>query len=228
MRKLSLLFYLAALCLPLVAFAGKNDDQKGKGGPVTVKVLLKDGSRAKGELTTGWVRWPAKTINENFKIKTADGAQREILAIDVDSIWASDSKSPFTSVLTPVGRMFKVKDLCLIVRCGPKSDNAEILSYITWVNIKYGNRSRWEPHTTYLVRFGNDSIAYPFYYPMQNGDFNIKLMKKALKESRPGTAEYIESFFKKNKKLRKQLREHPEYLLEAYDLFLKGEPVPEK
>ncbi|MDE6127019.1 MAG: hypothetical protein K2G30_08690 [Muribaculaceae bacterium] len=224
MRKLSAIFLLVLICLPIAAFAGK----KGKDdSPVMVKVLLKDGSRAEGELTTDWVRWPAKTINENFKIRTADGNQREILAVDVDSIWASDSKDAFTSVLTPVGRMFKVKNRCWVVRCGPKSENAEILSYITWVNITYGNRSRWEPHTTYLVRFGNDSIAYPFYYPKQNGDFNIRLMKKELKDSRPGAAEYIEAYFKKNKKLRKQLPDNPALLLEAYDMFLKGEPVAE-
>ena len=212
---------LGVLCMPLAGAAKKDKKEDKNDGPVMVSVLLKDGSRAEGELTKDWFRWPAKTINENFKVRQADSMEREIRSEEVDTILRSDVKDPYTSVLTPVGRMFKIKDRCWIVKCGPKSENAEILTFVSWMNISYGTRSQWEPHTTYLVRFGNDSVAYPFYYPIQNGDFNVKLMKKALKERRPGTAEYIESYFKKNKKLRNQLREHPEYLLEAYDQFLK-------
>lgn len=219
MRKLLVLLFLLSLSLPFAAIAKKKE--KGNDEPQTVKVLLKDGSRVEGKLTTDWFRWPAKSINENFKVGQPDGSEREIRSEEVDTIWCSNEKTPWTSVLTPVGKMFKVKNCCWIVKCGPKSANAEILTYVAWANISYGTRSQWEPHNTYCVRFGNDSIAYPFYYPIQNGDFNVKLMKKALKESRPGTAEYIEQYFKKHKDQRKQLREHPELLLEAYEQFLK-------
>lgn len=208
------------LLMPAVASGGKKEEKSPEKQP-RVEVLLKDGSRTAGKLTQDWFRWPAKSINENFKVTADDGVETRYEAMQVDSIFEPETGLRYTVASIPVPKLTNKNNVeQWIVECGPRSEHAEILIYVAWFNMQYGTRSQWEPRRTYCVRFGSDSTIWPFYYPPQNGEFNMGIMKRGLKDVRPEAVKYIEEYFKKNKKLRKQLPENPALFLEAYEEYL--------
>ncbi len=219
MRIGALLPVVLVLVFPFSAFAKKHEEKKEKNDYVVVK--LKDGSTSEGMLTKGWFRWPSKTINENFKVRLADGNEVEYTSEQVDSILITEAGARFTTADIPVPKLGNRNNRAhWIVRCGPKSEHGEILTYMTRALVNYGVREVWEDCYTRCIRFDDDTEIYPFDYS-KNGGFNLSVMKKALKDKRPGLVDFLNKYFKENKKLKKEIGEHPEYFLDAYEEFLK-------
>ena len=226
--RLSVLFAIVtAIALPLAASPKKekkddgNEKQEQNDKHVYVTVVLDDGSRTEGELTKGWFRWPAKTINENFKVRLADGQEVEYTSQEVDSILIPASGRRLTTAYIPVPKLFNKNNMVKwIVACGPKSEHGEILTYMSRALVKYGNKERWVDCYTRCMRFDNDSTIYPFDYS-QNGGINLSLMKKFLKETRPEAVDFIDRYFKADKKLKKELSDRPELFLAAYEEYLR-------
>ncbi|MCM1071449.1 MAG: hypothetical protein NC210_05485 [[Clostridium] fimetarium] len=218
-----LIAMLAAMMIPFAAFGKKEkkgaDDNKA---PHNYRVVLSDGSTVEGILSKDWVRWPAKSVNVDFKIKAPDGTETKITVEEIDTIYDLTNGDKFIAANIPVpkigntGRVVK-----WIAKCGPKSEHGEIITYVAWFSFSNGTRSNWELAPVHCMRFDNDSVAYPFQYPNQNGSFNTSVMKKHLKEIRPEAVEYINKYFKDNKKLKKQLPDNPGLFLEAYEQYLR-------
>jgi len=213
---------LAASIIPF-AVSGKKEKKEAEDKiPHTYKVSMTDGSTVEGILSQDWVRWPAKSINVNFKIKTSDSVEQKITVNEIDTIFDLTSGEKFVAANLLVPRIGKTgRILKWIAQCGPKSDHGEIITYVAWFTFMRGNRSVWEIAPVHCIRFENDSVAYPFQYPQQNGSFNTAIMKKHMKETRPDAIEYLNKYFKDNKKLRKQLPDNPGLFLDAYEEYLR-------
>lgn len=221
MRLQALFAFLLAVALPVAVSARKKKEAEDNDKQAHLVVKLKDASVVEGALTKSWFRWPAKTINENFKMSLADGTEVEYTSHQIDSIFIPRQDRRFTSAYIPVPRLRnKNNAVKWIVECGPASEHGEILSYMSRVYVKRGNKTYWETAVTHCMRFECDSVIYPFYYE-KNGGFNLSVMKNALKQSRPGAVEYINNYFKANKKQKKELVDSPELFLEAYEEYLR-------
>ena len=215
-----LLTLILVLALPVALSAKKESDKEEKTPRNPIVVKLTDGTTLAGELTAGWYRFPSKTINENFKMRPPGGEEIEITSEQVASIIFPDTGTRFTAADIPVPSLRNKNNVeHWIVECGPKSEHAEILSYKTRALVTYGTFQRWEDCATRCVRFGDEKEIYPFEYD-RNGGFNLNVMKKMLNDRHPGLIDYMKRYFKENKKLKKELNEHPEHFLEAYEKFL--------
>lgn len=220
MKKL-LIIAMALTLLAPAAMAKK--EKKEKEQPHEYVVKMTDGKEVAGILSQDWVRWPAKSVNVDFKIKQSDGKEQQITVNEIDTIYDKTSGERFVGANIPSPRLGKAgRIIKWIAKCGPKSEHGEVLTYVAWYNFSRGTFSEWQLANTHCMRFDNDSIAYPFYYPPQNGEFNTSIMKKHLKEIRPEVVEYLTKYFKSNKEQRKQLSEHPELFLEAYETYMKN------
>lgn len=215
-----LLAMLAFLLVP-AAIVAKNDKKKEKEPPHQYLVKLNDGEEVSGILSQDWVRWPAKSVNVDFKIKSTDDTEHKITVEQIDTIYDLTSGQKFVAINIHSPRLGKSgKIIKWIAECGPKSEHGEILTYVAWFSFMRGTRSEMDLARVRCMRFENDSITYPFYFPPQNGEFNIHQMKKYLKDIRPDAVEFIDKYFKQNKDLRKRLADEPGIFLEAYEKFL--------
>ncbi len=213
---------LMAILLVGGSYAKKKNENKEKTLPDTYLVKLKDGSTLEGTLSKDWVRWPSKTINEDFNIVDNSGKEYTITVNEIDTIFDITSGDVFIAAYVPSPKIGNLKNTNKwIVKLGPKTSNGEIISYFSRYQYNVGQYSRWGGDYVHCMRFDNDSIVYPFRYPDNNGGFNLSIMKKWLKNMRPDAVEYINSYFKKNKEQRKQLYEKPELFIEVYEEYLK-------
>lgn len=220
--KKTLIIALTLTLLAPAAMAKKEKTKKEKEPPHEYVVKMNNGNAISGILSQDWVRWPAKSINVDFKIKQSDGTEQQITVNEIDTIYDMTDGRKFVAVNLPYPRIGKTGNIVKwIAKCGPKSEHGEVLTYTAWYNFQRGTFFEWGLAETHCMRFENDSIAYPFYYPPQNGEFNTSIMKKKLKEIRPEAVEYLTKYFKSNKEQRKQLQKHPELFLEAYEDFIQ-------
>lgn len=207
--------------IPMSVFAKKEKDKKEP--PHQYSVSMNDGTTIEGVLSQDWVRWPAKSVNVDFKIKTAGGEERKITVNEIDTIYDLTNGEKFVAANLLSPRIGKTgRTVKWISKCGQKSSHGEILSYVAWFNFLQGSRSSWDLGTVHCIRFENDSVAYPFHYPPQNGEYNVSVMKKQLKTIRPDAVEFIDRYFKSNKAEKKKLAEQPELFLNVYEDYLKS------
>ncbi len=176
---------LAAMMIPFAAFGKKKKKETRHDKALhDYRVALSDGSTVEGFLSKDWVRWPAKSINVNFKIKGSDGTETKITVEEIDTIYDLTNGDKFIAANIPVPKIGNIgRVVKWIAQCGPKSEHGEIITYVSWFSFNIGTRSEWRLSPVHCMRFENDTIVYPFQFPSQNGSFNMAFMKKRLKES---------------------------------------------
>lgn len=200
-----------AICMLLGAVAAHATEPAPE-----ITVTLKDGTRQECTLLKSWV---AKgKLNREFQVRLPDGTEKWLNSSEVDSITVPGMNLRYAV------HGFKDRKEQWIMRCGPSTENAEILTYAMYANTGTGAPgpmfSRWENSYVHAIRFKGDSVVHPFYFHMMGGLY-LKFMKKHLKDSHPGLMKHIEAYFKENKDRKKSLAEHPEYFLDAYEDFLR-------
>ncbi|ROS89673.1 MULTISPECIES: hypothetical protein [Muribaculaceae] len=203
-KRLFIILYLA-ISFVVASHAQQHDKDD-------IIISLSDSTKIHGTLLKSWFT-PGK-LNREFLMKLSDGSEKWFNSSDVDSIEFKHNKDKWAA--------HDIKGERWFMRCGPSTDSAEILTYYIYAPPNIKRRPILaDLRFTHAIRIKGDSEIYPFYHQMFWG-FNLKWIKKSLKRKYPGLVEYIEDYFKQNKDLKKALYQHPDYILQVYEDFLKN------
>ena len=215
------LFILLFVVFGLLVFADASaKDKKDKNDDV-VSVTMLDGTVEKGVVTKSWggFKFKSKDFNRAFTVKTDDGRELKLNAADVDSIYfplRGDDKMKTYRVHTiafpSLGNRNATKQW--IAGEARKSEHAKIVVTNIWVNVRHVTYSAWDLRALPCILFEGDSVAYPFYY-YDNGNFNISVMKHWLNKKNPELYKHIETYFKTNKKAKKEVGDNWNIMLDA-------------
>ena len=221
-----ILFVMAALVLFLSVEASAKKSKEEKENENVIEVTLTDGKVEKGRVTTYWTYPMKKGYSRTFKIKTDDGRDIKFDVTDIDSLYfplrTEEQFRTYRPMLVPrpkIGNKSNVEEwICAV---GKRSEHAQLYFPSIWVNYQATpTQSRNDLFTLPSIKFDCDSIAYPFYY-YHNGNFNISVIKHWLNKSNPELYDYLNDYFKKNKKAKKEIGDRPEIMLEVYEEYLR-------
>lgn len=203
-RLLILLSFLVSFVI--VSYARQYDGNK------EIMISLSDGTKKRGVLIKSW--FTIGKLNREFLMKLSDGSEKWFNSSEVDSIVFIHNNEKWAA--------HDIKNERWFMKCGPSTDNAEILTYYMYAPLASEIRRPIlsDLRFTHAIRIKEDSEIYPFYYQMFWG-FKLKFIKKSLERKYPGLIKYIASYFKQNKELKNSLYQHPELFLQVYEDFLK-------
>lgn len=224
---LSVVLLLA--CLPDAGAKKEKKDKADKENEMVVEVTMPDGSVEKGIISTYWTSALKKGFNKTFVMLTNDGRKLNLNGEDVDSVYfplrEEGQLKTYRMMSVPQPKIGNTKNITRWMSgMGPKSEHAQIVIPTVWTHVLIGNgrnvNSYPELQPMLCLHIDGDSISYPFYCK-NNGNFNLLIIKKFLKDKNPGLVEYLEAYFKSNKKAKKEIGKHPEIMLDVYEEYLK-------
>lgn len=205
MKKRLFIILFLAISLVVASHAQQHDKDD-------IIISLNDSTKIRGVLLKSW--FITGKLNREFLMKLSDGSERWFNSSEVDSIIFVHNNDKWAA--------HDIKDKRWFMKCGPSTDNAEILTYYMYAPSNITRRPILaDLRFTHALRIKGDSEIYPFYYQMGLG-FNLKWIKKSLKTKYPGLFEYINDYLKQNKDLKNTFYEHPDYFLQVYEDFLKN------
>ncbi|MCM1050722.1 MAG: hypothetical protein NC349_02060 [Paenibacillus sp.] len=223
---------LSVLLLTCVFDAGAKKEKKDKidkENEMVVEVTMPDGSVEKGIISTHWTSALKKGFNKTFVMLTNDGRKLNLNGEEVDSVYfplrGEGQLKTYRMMSIPQPKIGNMKNISRWMSgMGPKSEHAQIVIPMVWTHVLIGNgrtvNSYPELQPMICLHIEGDSISYPFYCK-NNGNFNLAIIKKFLKDKNPGLVEYLEAYFKSNKKAKKEIGKHPEIMLDVYEEYLK-------
>ncbi|MCM1531597.1 MAG: hypothetical protein NC048_03535 [Bacteroides sp.] len=225
MKNITILFIALSFFLVHWAQAQKNIESK-------VEVTLKDGALLKGELLRYWFGPFKGEQNKSFTIIDDNGNKEKLTADNILRVrFLNDPEaSVFETSEVAVPALFDSRrTLKWILGISGRSEHATVY----WWNYLNSNETHFAGtsatpnitlHSTgaavcYGIKIEGSDVVYPFYYP-GNGDLNFSVMTAHLQKSNPQWISYLKTYLKKNKAVKKQLKENPVFMLDIYESFI--------
>lgn len=219
---------LLALCTIFGTEAKKSKEEKEL--ERSVVVYLSDGTVLTGMIDSWWTA-TGKNFNKRFSMVDDDGVRHKVNVENIDSLCLPNADDPRRRLWRPmlvikpkIGNRNNMERW--LAAAGESSEHARIFYPEFYAQVGTGGGG-WR---SYLVRLpslciGGDSIVCPFYY-YYGGNLNLKVSKARFDEIDPGLYDFLNNYFKTDKKAKKGLGDNPAIMLEAYEAFLRSKSNP--